>query len=59
MATKSFFKDIVIKNKSSAASFLSALENAEKKGNKNVKHNVSVQTVDEIETIKKIFKKDK
>lgn len=57
MATKSFLKDIVIKNRSSANSFLSALENAEKKGRKKVKYDVAVQYVEDAETIKKIFKK--
>ena len=31
MATKSFLKEVSIKNKKSANSFISALENAEKK----------------------------
>ena len=36
MATKSFLKNIVIKDKKSAEAFVSALENAETKGRKNV-----------------------
>ena len=34
MATKSFLKNISIKNRKSANSFISALENAEKKARK-------------------------
>lgn len=57
MATKSFLKNIVIKDKISATSFLQALENAEGKSSKKVDYNVSVKTIDEISTIKKIFNK--
>ncbi len=55
MATKSFLKNIVIKDKKSAEAFVSALENAEKKGRKKVKINTSVRTVENKETIRKMF----
>lgn len=55
MATKSFLKNIVIKNKKNAASFISALENAENKGKKQVKINTKVTTIKDEETIKKMF----
>ncbi len=57
MATKSFLKNIVIKNKKSAMSFLCALENAEGKSKKKVAFDTAVETVKDDETIKKIFKK--
>lgn len=56
MATKSFLKNIVIKNKKSAMSFLCALENAEGKSKKKVAFDTAVETVKDDETIKKIFK---
>lgn len=55
MATKSFLKDIVIKNKKSAKSFISALENAENKGRKKVELKASVKTIKDKDTIKKMF----
>ena len=55
MATKSFLKNIVIKNRKSANSLVSALENAEKKGKKKIKNNKAVQTITNKETIKKMF----
>ena len=57
MATKSFLKNIVITNKSNASAFLSALENAEGKKCKEVNFDVSVKTIKDKETIKKLFKK--
>ena len=45
MATKSFLKEISIKNKKSANSFLSALENAERKGRKKIIINASVKSI--------------
>ena len=57
MATKSFLKNIVIKDKKSAATFLSALENAEGKTRKKVNCNTPIQTVKDEETIKKMFKR--
>jgi len=55
MATKSFLKDINIKNKNSALSLISALENAIGKSKKNVKYNVSVQNVKNEDEIKQMF----
>lgn len=55
MATKSFLKDIVIKNKKSASSFISALENAEKKGRKRISINTPVKTIEDKESIRKMF----
>lgn len=57
MATKSFLKNIVIKDKKSASAFLEALENAEGKKRKNVKIDRLVEDVEDNETIKEIFKK--
>ena len=39
MATKSFFKEITIKNRKSANKFINALENAENKKSKVIKIN--------------------
>lgn len=55
MATKSFLKEIVIKDRKAAEAFVSALENAEKKGRKKVNLNTSVRTIKDKETIKKMF----
>ncbi len=55
MATKSFLKNITIKNKKSANAFISALENAEKKGRKKINIETSVRTITDKETIKKMF----
>ncbi len=55
MATKSFLKNIVIKNRKSATSFISALENAENKGRKKVTFNTPINTVKDKENIKKMF----
>lgn len=55
MATKSFLKNIVIKDKKNAVSFLNALENAEGKQKKVVTYDAKVLTVKDKETIKKIF----
>ena len=57
MATKSFLKNIVIKDKKSALAFLSALENSEGKKKKDVGLDKSVETIKDAETIKKIFKR--
>ena len=54
MATKSFLKSIVIKDKKSAKAFVSALENAEKKGRKKV-NSEGVKNITKIESIKKMF----
>ena len=55
MATKSFLKNVNIKDKKSALAFVNALEHAEKKGKKEVKIHTSVKTIKDKETIKKIF----
>ena len=55
MATKSFLKEIVIKDKKRAYAFLSALENAENKGRKKVDIDVPVNTITDKEKIKKMF----
>ena len=57
MATKSFLKNIVIKDRKSAERFISALENAENKKSKKVKINKMVEDVTDSERIKKIFSK--
>lgn len=56
MATKSFLKNIIIKDKKSAEAFVKALENAEKKGRKKVKINSSIRTIKDKETIEEMFK---
>ncbi len=55
MATKSFLKNISIKNRKSANSFISALENAEKKGKKCVIVNSKVKEIKDEKTIKEMF----
>ena len=55
MATKSFLREIIIKNKKSAEKFIDALENAENKKAKKVKINKMVQDVTDCEQIRKIF----
>lgn len=55
MATKSFMKNIVIKNRTSANSFISALENAEKKGRKRLTIDTPIKEVDNKEIIKRMF----
>lgn len=57
MATKSFLRDIVIKNKKSAESFITALENAENKKVKEVKLDKIVENITDREQIRKIFSK--
>lgn len=54
MATKSFLKNITIKDAKSAKSFISALENAEKKGRKKVSE-VGIKNITNRESIKKMF----
>ena len=56
VATKSFLKNVIIKDKKTASSFVSALENAEKRERKNVKIASSVKTIEDKETIKKMFR---
>lgn len=57
MATKSFLKEIVIKDKKSAESFINALENAANKKAKKVRINKMVEDVTDSERIRKIFSK--
>ena len=59
MATKSFLKEIVIKDKKSAESFINALENAANKKAKKVRINKMVEDVTDGERIRKIFSKQK
>lgn len=53
MATKSFLKDVTIKDKKNAERFLNAIEAAEK-AHKN-KVNVDYTTIEDKKTIKRIF----
>lgn len=57
MATKSFLKEIIIKDKKSAENFICALENAENKKNKKVKIDKMVENITDSEQIRKIFNK--
>lgn len=59
MATKTFLKSIVIKDKKSAEKFINALENAENKKAKEVKIDKMVKEISDSETIRKIFIKKK
>lgn len=59
MATKSFLKDIAIRDKASARSFVSALQNADNKGRKKVVINKKVETIKDSDKIKEIFKIEK
>ena len=55
MVTRSFLKNIVIKDRKSANSLVSALENAENKSKKEVTIRSKVKTIDDKDTIKKMF----
>lgn len=55
MATKSFLKDVVIKNREEATLFLKALEKAEKTKKKEIKFDKPVKTIKDKETIRRIF----
>lgn len=57
MATKSFLKNIVIKNRKEADKFLVALENAEKKKSKEVTINQRIEEVKDPKQIRKLFAK--
>lgn len=57
MATKSFLKDVIIKDNASATKFIEALENAENKKRKRVKFDRLVEDVENSEKIKEIFQK--
>ncbi len=55
MATKSFLKNIVIKDRKSAEKFINALERAENKKAKQVKIDKMVENITDSEQIRKIF----
>ncbi len=55
MATKSFLKNIVIKDKQSATTFIEALEHAEGKKRKIVRIDKLVEDVNDSKKIKEIF----
>lgn len=55
MATKSFLKNIIIKDKKSVAAFIDALENAEGKKRKKVRIDKLVEDIDDKQKIRKIF----
>ena len=55
MATKSFLKNITIRNRKDAERFVNALENAEKKKAKKVNFDKMVEEVKYSEQIRKIF----
>ena len=57
MSTKSFLKNINIKNSASASTFIDALENAAGKGKKKVKLDRAIETVKDSEKIRKLFSK--
>lgn len=57
MATKSFLKNIVIKDSKSAGKFIEALEKAENKKAKKVKIDKMVENVTDSKQIRKIFSK--
>lgn len=57
MATKSFLKNIVIKNSKQAEKFLLALENAEKKKSKKVTIDQRVEEIKEPKQIRTLFTK--
>ena len=57
IATKSFIKNIVIKDKKSATKFIEALEKAENKKVKKVKIDKLTEDVTDNEQIRKIFSK--
>ena len=55
MATKSFMKNITIKDKAAANSFINALENAEGKRRKIIEPDRAIETIKNKERIRKIF----
>ena len=55
MATKSFLKNIVIKDRKSAEKFINALKRAENKKAKDVKLDKMVEDVKDSSKIRKIF----
>ena len=57
MATKSFLKNITIKNRKQAENLIKALENAENKRAKEVKIETMVEDIKDSSKIKEIFSK--
>lgn len=57
MATKSFLKNIIIKDSKSAIAFIEALENAEGKKKKKVEIDRLIEDVEDSVKIKEIFSK--
>ena len=55
MATKSFLKNIFIKDKKVAENFINALNNAENKKAKNVVVDKRIENITDKEQIRKIF----
>ena len=55
MATKSFLKNIVIKDRKSTENFISALENASNKKAKQIRIDKRVEDVTDKEQIRKLF----
>lgn len=55
MATKSFLKNIIIKDRKSATNFINALEKAENKKSKTVHIDQKVEDITDKEQIRKIF----
>lgn len=55
VATKSFLKNIVIKDKKVAENFINALNNAERKKAKNVVVDKRIENITDKEQIRKIF----
>ncbi len=58
MATKSFLKNITIKDKKTATTFIEALENAEGKSRKKVRVDKLVENEENSQKIKEIFDTD-
>lgn len=58
MATKSFLKNIIIKDSKSATAFIEALENAEGKNRKKQGFDRLVEDIRDSEKIKEIFTKE-
>lgn len=59
MATKTFLKNINIKNSKAAEKFIQALENAENKKSKTIKFDKMVEDIKDSEQIKKYLVNDR
>ncbi len=57
MATKSFLKNIIIKDRKSTENFINALENASGKKAKKINMDKRIEEVTDKEQIRKIFNK--